>query len=56
MLFKDAKNYYHAHAYAEAWISPDTQEYLANVFGYGIANTAISDRNRSGDPRSAGAR
>ena len=44
MLFKDAKNYYHAHAYADAWISPDTQEYLANVFGYGIANTAISDR------------
>jgi spermidine/putrescine transport system substrate-binding protein len=41
MLFEDTDNYHHAHAYADAWASPESGLWLLNNYAYGHANTAV---------------
>jgi len=40
-LFKDTQNYYHAHDYVNAWMSPESALWLLNNYGYGHTNTKI---------------
>jgi spermidine/putrescine transport system substrate-binding protein len=40
-LFKDTQNYYHAHEYVNAWMSPESGAWLLNNYGYGQTNTKI---------------
>jgi len=41
MLFADTENYYHAHAYVDAWARPETAYWLIENYGYGHTNTSI---------------
>jgi spermidine/putrescine transport system substrate-binding protein len=40
-LLKDTQNYYHAHEYVNAWVSPTSAEWLLNNFAFGTPNTSI---------------
>jgi spermidine/putrescine transport system substrate-binding protein len=40
-LRSDSKNPFHAHAFADAWASAATAEYVINTFGYGHSNTKV---------------
>jgi spermidine/putrescine-binding protein len=40
-LFKDTKNYVHAHDYVDAWSSPESGLWLLNNYAYGHANTKV---------------
>jgi spermidine/putrescine transport system substrate-binding protein len=40
-LFKDTKNYVHAHDYVDAWSSPESALWLINNYAYGHANTKV---------------
>jgi len=42
VLLRDTENYHHAHAFADAWASVETAEWLANNYSYGHANTRLS--------------
>ncbi|MEX1263894.1 MAG: extracellular solute-binding protein [Actinomycetota bacterium] len=42
ILVKDTENYQHAHAFANAWASPQSGEWLISNYAYGHANTSIS--------------
>lgn len=41
MLLKDTPNYRHAHAFADAWASPESAVWLISNYAYGHTNTAI---------------
>lgn len=41
MLFEETENYRHAHAYADAWASPESGLWLLNNYAYGHSNTKI---------------
>lgn len=40
-LFKNTENYYHAHEYVNAWVSPSSGAWLLNNYAYGQTNTKI---------------
>lgn len=40
-LFKDTENYYHAHEYVDAWMSPKSALWILTNYGYGHTNTAV---------------
>lgn len=40
-LFAGTKNYYHAHKYVDAWVSPQSGQWLLNNFAYGSSNTKV---------------
>jgi spermidine/putrescine transport system substrate-binding protein len=40
-LFKDTKNFVHAHDYVDAWSSPESALWLINNYAYGHANTKV---------------
>jgi len=41
VLSAETKNYYHAHAYADAWISKASAEWNISNYYYGMTNTAV---------------
>jgi spermidine/putrescine transport system substrate-binding protein len=41
MLFKDTKNFRHAHEFVGAWASEDSALWLTNNYAYGHTNTAL---------------
>jgi spermidine/putrescine transport system substrate-binding protein len=41
VLMKNTKNYYHAHAYVDSWLSPEAGLYEMANFGFGHTNTSI---------------
>ena len=41
VLINDTKNYYHAHAYADAWISKASADWIVPNYAYGHANTQL---------------
>lgn len=41
VLAKETKNYYHAHAYADAWISKQSGDWIIPNYYYGHANTTV---------------
>ncbi|HEU4355766.1 MAG TPA: extracellular solute-binding protein [Actinomycetota bacterium] len=40
-LFQDRPNYYHAHKYVDAWLSPESGLWLLQNYAYGHSNTAV---------------
>ena len=43
MLYKDTKNYHHAHEYVNTWVDVPNMEWLTNNWGYGNANTKATN-------------
>jgi spermidine/putrescine transport system substrate-binding protein len=41
MLFEGTENFRHAHAYTDAWASPESGLWLLNNYAYGHSNTKI---------------
>jgi hypothetical protein len=42
-LFSDSENYYHGHAYADSWSSPEAAQFLVGSYYYGHANAGSVD-------------
>ena len=42
VLAKDTKNFHHAHAYVDDWISPASGAWILSNYAYGHANTTVS--------------
>lgn len=40
-LFNDTENYFHAHEYADAWLSERSAQWLLENYGYGHTNTSV---------------